>query len=53
MKKIIAWLLVLTLTAAVSIDTPAVKDAEGNVITEAVPGYLTYKAAPEKTVTGQ
>jgi hypothetical protein len=22
-------------------------DAEGNVITEAVPGYLTYKAAPE------
>ena len=28
------------------IDLPAVKDAEGNVITEAVPGYLTYKAAP-------
>ena len=30
------------------IDLPAVKDAEGNVITEAVPGYLTYKAAPVK-----
>ena len=29
------------------VDTPAVVDAEGNVITEAVPGYLTYKAAPE------
>jgi surface protein len=29
------------------VDTPAVMDAEGNVITEAVPGYLTYKAAPE------
>ena len=28
------------------IDLPAVKDADGNVITEAVPGYLTYKAAP-------
>ena len=27
------------------VDTPAVVDAEGNVITEAIPGYLTYKAA--------
>ena len=27
------------------VDTPAVTDAEGNVITEAVPGYLTYKSA--------
>ena len=27
------------------VDTPAVMDAEGNVITEAVPGYLTYKSA--------
>jgi surface protein len=26
------------------VDQPAVQDAEGNVITEAVPGYLTYKA---------
>ena len=26
------------------VDTPAVVDGEGNVITEAVPGYLTYKA---------
>jgi hypothetical protein len=30
------------------VDTPAVVDEEGNVITEAIPGYLTYKAA-EKT----
>ena len=26
------------------VDTPAVVDAEGNVLTEAVPGYLTYKS---------
>lgn len=25
------------------VDTPAVLDEDGNVITEAVPGYLTYK----------
>ena len=29
------------------VDQPAVQDAEGNVITEAVPGYLTYKAPTE------
>ena len=31
------------------VDTPAVLDEDGNVITEAVPGYLTYKAPVSTT----